>query len=412
MKNKFLFLLLAIFTITTQINSARAQSYYGSGEFGFRSYTSDAHAIGLGETFIAVADGFQMNMINPAGLVFTPVTRLSGDFVHEATWSESQDGTGFGKYTNFNGLSLAVPIKRGKLVTAFSLQPVSQFDYRYEIDEKIDEFGFTKKTIAEGGLNKISAGIGFAPFKKISIGAALNYYFGKFEKTWEVDFVSDMFWDTSDKLTRKMWGYNFTTGVIFNPLPSLFLGGFYTKDFKLNSQDHVNNGLNFGSTGATIQGYDLDRLDIFMPELWGLGFSYIFKTKYRLSSDYYTEPWSKIKVNNNELQGYNDGSHFGVGFEVLPSTNSLANYFEKVSYRMGYFNKVLNYLDTDGNTIPENGFTLGFGFPYYGTLGRLDVALKYSIRGDLTKNPVKENVFQLFISVTGGERWFYRGEQR
>ncbi len=394
------------------MTSSQAQSYYGSGDFGFRSYTSDAHAIGIGETFIAVADGFQINMNNPAGLVFTPVTRLSGDFIHEAVWSESQDGTGFGKYTNFNGLSLAIPIKSEKFVTAFSLQPVSQFDYHYEIDDEIDEFGFTKKTIAEGGLNKLSVGIGFSPIKKVFIGAAFNYYFAKFEKTWELDFVSDMFWDTSDKLTRKMWGYNFTTGMIFNPLPGLFLGGFYTKDFQLNSQDHVNNSVRFGSMDARIQAYDLDQLEVLMPELWGVGLSYIFSAKYRISSDYYTEPWSKIKVNDAVLQGYNDGSHFGVGFEVLPSTNSLANYFEKVSYRMGYFHKVLNYLDTGGNTISENGFTLGFGFPYYGKLGRLDVAFKYSIRGDIATNPVKENVFQLFISATGGERWFYRGEQR
>jgi hypothetical protein len=412
MKNKLLIFLLAIVINIVLINSTQAQSYYGSGEFGFRSYTSDAHAIGMGENFIAVTDGFQINMNNPAGLVFTPVTRLSGDFLHEAIWSESQDGTGFAKYTNFNGLSLAIPIKIKKFVTAFSLHPVSQFDYRYEVDEKIDDYSYTKKTIAKGGLNKLSAGIGISPFKSIAIGAAFNYYFAKFEKTWELDFVSDLFWDTSDNLTRKMWGYNFTTGMIINALPGLFVGGFYTKDFKLNSQDQVKNSVKFGSIDALIQGYDHDELNIFMPELWGFGISYIFKTKYRISSDYYTEPWSKIKVNGTLLQGYNDGNHIGVGFEILPSPNTLANYFQKISYRMGYFHKVLNYLDGQGNTISENGFTLGFGFPYYNTLGRLDIALKYSNRGDLSKNPVKENVFQMFISITGGEKWFFRGEQR
>jgi len=412
MKNKFLVFILTILTNTILINLAQAQSYYGTGEFGFRSYTSDSHSIGMGETFIAVADGFQINMINPAGLIFTPVTRLSGDFIHEAIWSESQDGTGFAKYSNLNGLSFAMPVKTGKLVTAFSINPISQFDYSYEIDSEIDGYGYSKKTIAQGGLNKISAGIGFSPLKRISIGAAFNYYFAKLEKTWEIDFVSDIFWDTSDKLTRKMWGYNFSTGMIINPMPGLFLGGFYSNDFSLNSQDHVKNNVKFGSMTALIQGYDYDILKIQMPELWGIGLSYIYKNKYRISSDYYKEPWSKIKVNDILLEGYNNSSHFGTGFEILPNPNSLAKYYQKMSYRIGYYNRFLNYLDVNGNSISEHGFTFGLGLPYYNTLGRIDIAFKYGFRGDLSKNPVKESIFQMFISITGGEKWFVRGEQR
>ena len=97
---------------------------------------------------------------------------------------------------------------------------------------------------------------------------------------------------------------------------------------------------------------------------------------------------------------------------MLPSVNMLAKYYEKMTYRVGYYYQGLDVLDINGNSVSEYGFTLGFGLPYYGTLGRIDIALKYGFRGDLSTNPVEENIFQLFISVTGGERWFVRREQR
>jgi len=411
-KNIFVFVFTNIIITLIFYSLIQAQSYYSSKEFGVRSYMSDSQAMGMGGTFIAVADGFQINMTNPAGLVFTPVTRLSGDFIHNAIWSESENGTGFNKYTNLNGISFAVPIKSAKLVTAFSLNPYSQFDFEYESTGQIDEYNYTKKIKAEGGSNKISAGIGFSPIKRISFGVAANYYFGKYEQTWKVDFVSDFFWDTSDNLTKKMWGFNLSAGMIVNPFAGLFLGGFYSNKYKLNSQDHIKDITTKGSVSYTINKYDHDQIELNMPEMWGIGLSYIFKARCRISSDYVTTPWSNFKINDVAVENYQNNSRIGIGFEILPSTKMLAKYFEKMNYRIGYYHQQLDFVDIAGNTITENGLTLGFGFPYYGTLGRVDVALKYGFRGKLSKNPVKENIFQLFISVTGGERWFFRGVQR
>ena len=240
----------------------------------------------------------------------------------------------------------------------------------------------------------------------------LNYYFAKLEKTWQVDFTSDTFWDTSDKITRKMWGFNLNTGIVINPLPEIFVSGFYANDFKLISQDHDANSVTRSSLDALIQGYDYDKIDIDMPEYWGIGLSYIFKTKFRVTSDFVSKYWSKLKINGTTLDRYNDSSHLGFGFEILPTTDFTASYFRTLSYRVGYYHDILNYKDINSNIITENGFTIGLGVPYYYKLGRIDFAFKYGFRGDLTKNPVEENVFQFLISITGGEKWFERGLQK
>ena len=80
-----------------------------------------------------------------------------------------------------------------------------------------------------------------------------------------------------------------------------------------------------------------------------------------------------------------------------------------MTYRAGYFFRQLNFNDGSGNKVTEYGISFGTGFPYYGNAGRLDVAFRYGQRGDLASNPVKEDIFQIFISVTGGEKWFFRG---
>ncbi len=412
MKKNILFLALMIIDWLFLWPALWAQSYYNTMELGNLLYSSDAQAMGMGGTFIAVTDGFQINIINPAGLVFTPVTRLSGDFVHQGIWSKSRQGTGFSKYTNLNGIALAIPLKSGKLVTAFSLNPISQFDFEHKTASVINQYNYDKIVQAKGGLNNIAGGIGFSPHHRVAIGAAINCYFGKLEYTWKVDYVSDLFWDVSDQLTRKMWGSNLSAGILLNPAQQFFVGGFFSASYDLTSQDHIQYSSTKGSTRYTIHTYDRGKNDWHMPENWGIGLSYIFKTKFRLSSDFVSTPWSNFKIGNQSLDYYRDSNRLGTGFEILPSANMLAKYFEKMSYRLGYYYQKLHFLDDNGNEIVEHGFTVGFGFPYYGSLGRIDLAIKYSIRGNLANNPVKENIMQILLSINGGEKWFYRGEQR
>ena len=109
MKKRHIFLTFSIFIL--YFHSVYAGSFYSSKGFGQRNYFSNSQAIGLGGTLIACADRYQINTINPAGLVFIPITRLSGDFIHDAIWSKSEGESGFSKYTNLNGMSLAIPLK-------------------------------------------------------------------------------------------------------------------------------------------------------------------------------------------------------------------------------------------------------------------------------------------------------------
>lgn len=409
MKIKLDFLFLTLCLLAFLWNPVNAGSFYNSRGLGEIKYFTNAHAIGMGGCLIAVPDRFQINVLNPAGLVFIPLAQLSSDFLHEAIWNRTKAADGFVKYTNLNGISLVIPLKEKKLVSSFNLVPASQFDYQYSIPDTINNYGYSKRINASGGLNKISIGLGMALTRNIYLGNFLHVNFGKLEQTWMVDYVSDLFWDTNDRLTRKLWGFNWTGGIIFRPIENLYLGMIYSTNYKLTFKDQTSDITQKGGLIYIVDVFENESKKLYIPEFWGWGVTYVLKEKYRLSSDVIYQPWSRFKSKNNLLTDYSDSFRFGAGIELLPSKNMLAKYHEKMTYRAGYFFQQLDFKDRSGNNVTEYGISVGAGFPYYGNWGRIDVALRYGQRGDLSSNPVAEDVFQIYISASVGEKWFVRG---
>ena len=409
MKIKIGCIFLVIMTILLingkQVN---AGSFYNSRGLGEIRYFANAQAIGMGGSMLAVPDQFQINVLNPAGLVFIPLTRLSGDFLHEAIWNKTKLENGFTKYTNLNGIALAIPLKMEKLTVSVNIIPSSQFDYEYSVMDSIDNYGYAKRIKASGGLNKISFGFGLALTKHIYFGNYFHVNFGKLEQTWMVDYTSDLFWDSNNRLTRKLWGVNWTGGIIVRPIPNLYAGAIYSTKYNLNYNDETENFTQKSSSYYLVDNFNSEDSKTKIPELWGIGITYVLKEKYRFSSDFLYQGWSNFKDINDLPSNYNDSYSVGFGIEMLPSKNMLAKYLEKMTYRAGYFFRQLDFKGQSGNNVTEYGISIGAGFPYYGTRGRLDVALRYGRRGDLASNPVKEDIFQIYISVTGGEKWFFR----
>ena len=110
MKLKLIIFILFFGLLTTIFNLSFAGSYYNSRGLGDLKYFSHAQALGMGGSLIAVPDIYQINSLNPAALVFIPVTRMGGDFIHQSIWSKDKIGDGFSRYTNLNGVSLAIPL--------------------------------------------------------------------------------------------------------------------------------------------------------------------------------------------------------------------------------------------------------------------------------------------------------------
>ena len=394
-------IIISSFIILFMVCNAFGGSYYQINGLGKINYITQADILGRGGTSIAIIDRNTINSVNPAGLIFLDLTRISADFYHENNEIKTTTNNGISNYSNLNGVKLSVPLAVNKFVISLGIKPLTRSDFKVESSGELSTGNkYFKQIINKGGVNQFSLGIASGFKNKVFTGLFFNYNFGRVEENWKVDFVSDLFYDTSDKIISTLWGGNITGGVLVKIRPDFYLGGVFSTTTKLT----VNNNIEYTTGISSIT----SKLKMKIPYSWGIGASYILKKKAVLSCDFFNQPWSKLSIDDVTLNGYNNSYRISSGIELIPSTKFNAKFYKKVIYRAGFNYSKLSYQDINGNDVSEYLGTLGLGLPFYEGFGRIDIAFGYGKRGNLDKNNVEENLLQLMISISGGEKWFLR----
>ena len=93
----------------------------------------------------------------------------------------------------------------------------------------------------------------------------------------------------------------------------------------------------------------------------------------------------------------------------MPSGRRFVPYQQRMYYRGGLYFGQLNML-SNSNSVGEYGLGIGVGLPILSPNDRIDLALQYGKRGDLSTNLASENIFRFNVSVTAASLWFVREE--
>ncbi|MCK4223639.1 MAG: hypothetical protein KAX39_00565 [candidate division Zixibacteria bacterium] len=198
-----------------------------------------ARAMGMGGAYIAVANDATALVYNPAGLAQVKRIEFSGGLSHQRL----RNKTGSLEFTtpHFNhsflqtntrfssaNIVLPVPTYRGSLVLALGVNRIGSFDrtLQYVNLEKNDSV-----TISEsGGLYAWSFGGGIDLSPQVSVGAALNFWSGKYDYALLADSTYDegteswrYRWD--DAITDRYSGFNVKLGTRIQPNKFLVIGG-------------------------------------------------------------------------------------------------------------------------------------------------------------------------------------------
>jgi len=379
-------------------------SNYQIGELGKINYFSQADIMGRGGTSIAIFDRTAINTVNPAGLIFVNLTRISGDFYHEKIDYKTSSVNGVVNYSNLHGVRLLVPIAVKKFVISLGIRPYSRRDFIKEGSGELSTGNeYVRQIVNKGGLNQVSFGMASGYKDKVFAGLFLNYNFGKLEENWKVDYVSDYYYDTFDNVVSTLWGSSITAGLMVKIKPNFYVGGVFSPKAKL----YFNKKIEYTFGGEE----DIEKENMKLPYSWGLGASYILKDKIRFSCDYFSQPWSKFEIDNTKLNKYNNSHNISSGVEFRLSEKTFDSYYKRISYRAGFHYSKQCYKDDNGYDVSEYLGTFGVGLPFYSGVGRLDIALGFGKRGNLNDNTVEESLFQLMISISGGEKWFHRRKQ-
>jgi long-subunit fatty acid transport protein len=198
-----------------------------------------ARAMGMGGAHIAVVNDATALVYNPAGLARLKRIELSGSLTHQRLRNRTgsleftkphfnnsflQSNTRFGS----GAIVLPVPTYRGSLVFALGVNRVGSFDKAVESNNPQKHDRVT--TLESGGLYlwSLAGAIDISP--EISVGTALNYWSGTYDRSMRADStydVGDYSWSYrwDDAIKDKYTGFNLKFGVQIQPNKFLVLGG-------------------------------------------------------------------------------------------------------------------------------------------------------------------------------------------
>lgn len=404
-----------------QTNNTSPYSYFGIGDSNKLSTVASSSMGGINSALNYTSE---LNFANPAALNALQFTTFS--FAGRLKYLQVDDGanTQDASYTSLSSLAIGFPIgEKGGLMVG--LQPNSNVGY--VIDEELydteDEIIEINTFDGSGGTNRFFGSFGYLVAKGLSLGIEGEYLFGNLENS-----IDNIRRDVS--LNTKHNQISTITGT------SLKLGSQYTTklkeelEIKLGASVKLENKLKakseeylFTYLSSSSGGFPNDTLvsntnvegeitrplafiagtGIGKPNKWHVGVE--FESQNALTFD------ENVFQNNNKVQ-YSSLSRYSLGGYWLPKKNSITSYWQRVIYRAG-----IKYEETglavkvsensqNFTPIDDFGISFGLGLPIGNQLSQVNLGLEYGKRGSATEGLIKENYFNLRLSLNLADKWF------
>ncbi|MFQ5640628.1 MAG: hypothetical protein ACE5IR_21830, partial [bacterium] len=394
------FYLLLPFFIFFSVNTINAGSIYSSQGIGLVRYFNSGRSVGMGGVGLAIIDNLTVSFLNPASLSAIPLTTFSGSFVHESSQLKSSSQNGTIVDTNIFGVQFIVPLYQNVAALSIGINPYSSIEYNFVNATEVEPI-LSESVVGDGGVSTAFLSFAVRPFKNLYLGATGLFYFGVLKNTYRVDFESPEFFDVNDEVSRSFTAGGLRVGFVYKIVPGWSIGGVFSTATKFDANTTV-------TLQRVTQFTDFPDKNIEIPIAYGGGTAFNIGRKVLVGIDYYAQKWTDSSIENF----VNDSKRIGIGFEYSSRGNYLDPFFSRVAYRAGFFYRDLGLEMPEGEKVTEFFGSIGIGIPIKWSAARLDLALEFGRRGNVSRNPVRENIIRLTGSVAVGNRWFYRGGRK
>lgn len=428
--------------LQSSVNTYSPYSMYGMGELATQGNAIQRAMGGVG---VAMYSTNMTNMLNPAAYGFTPRQSFLFNFGIEAGHyrnSQAKFGTSTSEVktaynsVNIHDIAFQMPLAKG-LGLGFSLSPYSDVGYSmYNDDLSSGVAGNVGRVryqyYGDGNVTDVKVGLGWAPFKKFSVGVSMIYYWGSISRSYNA-MVSDVitgsgeYSSTVGTDTYDVSKIKAQFGVLYSPIlnnervltigATYDIGGALEPDMK--KYVYVDNLLT-----SVVREQTEKSLPLRLPNQLAAGFFYQ-DPKVRFGVDYVYQDWGSQNTDYMESGGrgvhvsYTDTHTIKAGFEIIPRFSDVSNYLNRISYRVGV--RYGDYYQTfGGSTVQQYAITAGLGLPIR-LFGRssVNIAFEYGHRNpaentimvnDVKVGMVKQNYFKMSLGLTlfGEDKWFHR----
>ncbi len=430
MKTKINILAGLLLLASTQLASAQSGTNSPYSQFGLGMLTDQSAGFsrGMDGAGIGYHAHNQVNYLNPAS--YSSLDSLS--FIFDAGLS--------GQLTNFseNGVKKNAKNANFEYIIAgfrvlrnfglsFGYLPYSNIGYSYSTSQSLNDANST--TVSDtysgsGGLHQVYLGLGWSPFKGLSIGVNGAYLYGNYTKKLVNSFSSTTVNTLEKTATANVASYKVDFGIQYalrlSKKDEVTVGATYSLGHKIGGKPSLSVvSINPTTSVADTVSYPKDgtTLHLEMPATIGVGIMYSHNNALRICADYTLQQWGKVDEphysSNNGVVSYTmrsgmykDRHRATLGAEYCPGEYS-RNFFNRVRYRLGVSYATPYYYINGLDGPKEMSASLGFGIPIMNSWNNRSIL---NISGQWVRRTatsyITENTFRINIGLTFNERWF------
>lgn len=413
------FLLITSSTILAQRTSSSPYSSFGIGD---RKNNKTIEQTAMGGIGVAFSHYKYLNFTNPAAYSDLRFTTYSFGASSSNLQVETSSASQTVNTTTLDYLALAFPLGK-KAGISIGLQPFSNVGYSLD---NVSDNGEETRFSGKGSVSELYASYGMKLFKDFSLGIQGSYYFGNIDRGFLVNNSNDIgALGTNFEETTQIRGGGLKVGaqykkVLKNRL-TVNAGATTTLEKRLNVSG--NSALYSASLLGVITPQDTrfeNELsgDYIIPlkSTFGLGIGKL--DKWFVGTEYETQKAISISgavSSDNTNFSYGDSNRMSLGGYYLPNINAISNYFQRITYRAGIHMEdtgiLINNKNTSNNftSLNDFGISFGLGLPLK-QMSTLNISLEYGQRGTTDNNLIKENYFNVGLSLSltasGFQTWF------
>ena len=401
-------LLLTIFAgvAVAQNNTNSPYTRYGYGDLADPSF---GNSKAMGGIAYGLRDGSQINPLNPAS--YTAIDSLT--FLFEGGFSlqnanMSLNGTKLNaKNSSFDYLAMQFRLQKW-MGMSIGVLPYSNVGYSLYQSTAGNETqpDNTKAFTGDGGLHQVYVGLAVKPFKNLSIGANVSYFWGETSRTAAIYYPSSSDAYSFSELTHMAvhdykvdFGAQYTQD--FGKKHSVTLGVVFSPEQNLSNDTYIR------TTSSNVVTKDT-TVTAGLPNSFGFGMTYNYDKRLTVGFDYSLQKWGDVSYMNRS-NTFCDRTRISVGAEYLPGLLG-KTYFSHIKYRLGgYYTTPYYKLEASNERASrEYGVTAGFGLPVPRSRSIISVTAQFVRVEGLVPAAVSENIVRLSIGLTFNERWFFK----
>jgi len=423
MRNKTIYGGLIIFLLCsgTWVQAQHAGSPYtivGLGSIQESATTYNALKGGVG---ISNGNSYTLNNLNPALLALNTFTIFDFGVQYDQRRVSTDSVSQLNKGGGLNYLSLAIPIKTGKIATSLTLSPYSIVKYNLTSIRPIenDTTNVLYRYNGDGGLNQIMFQVGARPFnKRFLIGAKVGYLFGsRNEETTNELGVSNALTSGFFRVTNYN-GFYFGLGAMYSyPISEkkmINVGVTYDLPASINSvrTEYLGNrnDIERADTVALVSDEREGKIDI--PQKFAFGISYAKEFNYSIEFNYQNQNWNDFSNFYESTSNLGTAYKLSLGGDFTPDFYSVNNYLERITYLAGlsYDKTPLSIEDED---ITDFGINFGVSLPV-GNGSTLNLGFTYGQMGKTSNNLLREEYYKISLGISFNDRAYewYRKQRK